>query len=55
MMSKVTNPIHIVMKNAPGPDSDFIEVENDLGESVKAGEWYRYRLQRKNYRQGAYA
>lgn len=31
--------INIVMKNPPGPDSDFVEVEDENGVSMKLGEW----------------
>jgi hypothetical protein len=29
------------MTVAPGPDGEFIEVENDQGYSIKAGEWFQ--------------
>lgn len=33
--------IDIVMSKPPGPECDFIEVENDTGHSINAGEWLR--------------
>lgn len=35
----MTEYIDIVMSKGPGPDSEFIEVEDDEGASVKVGEW----------------
>lgn len=29
----------MLMEEGPGPDSQFIEVETDAGQSVQAGEW----------------
>lgn len=34
--------LHIIFDGPPGPEGGrFVEVENDFGESVKAGEWLK--------------
>ena len=33
--------LDIVFSEAPGPESDFVEVENSSGESVRIGEWVK--------------
>lgn len=32
--------INIVLNRPPGPASDFVEIENDLGHSVTIGQWH---------------
>ena len=36
-----TDYIDVIMHTPPGPDSDFIEVEDDTGRSIRAGEWFQ--------------
>lgn len=36
-----TSYIEFLFNNPPGPESDFVECENDQGHSIKAGEWYQ--------------
>ena len=31
--------VDIVMNEAPGPESSFVEAEDDQGQSVNVGEW----------------
>jgi hypothetical protein len=35
----MTKYLEFWFRKAPGPDTDFIEVENDQGKSVNVGTW----------------
>lgn len=34
-------PIYIVLAIPPGPESDFVDIEDKDGKSVRVGQWYR--------------
>lgn len=34
-------PLYIVLARPPGPESDFVEIEDKDGKSVRVGQWYR--------------
>ena len=41
-MTEENEFIYIVLREGPGPESDFVEVEDDAGRSIRIGEWVRY-------------
>lgn len=34
-------PLYVVMARPPGPESDFVDIEDADGRSVRAGSWHR--------------
>lgn len=39
LIERVPGKIYIVMERAPSPYSEFVEVEDSAGESIKIGRW----------------
>lgn len=33
--------LYIVLARPPGPESDFVDIEDEDGKSVRFGQWYR--------------